>query len=315
MIRRANRPLLAAAFVTTLGAAALAAPPVPDWNTCVSPDPLTGEPRLDAHCFFDALVDRYRRLAVYKDTVRVLQVTTAGDGGRARRVETQIGCAVDNGRLFVQTPGSTLRRQLGLDLSPRTTPAMHEAVLKYNIWLAPHMALKFSPTPDRDFRSGVEDGFTATEARHVTVGDKPMVRLELESGDGRSVDPAARFDLYVNPDSMLVEQIVGQQRLPDGATYATTLDITPLEAEMDEDGTPSPSPSPSPSAAPPAPAPAAAAAAAAMEPEPEPEPEPAPAPAPAPAAATQGPGVESTQSPLGFPCTGRRGFGHARTGG
>lgn len=235
MTQRMNAMALSVTTALALAPAATAAPPAGDvadtWGRCATFDPDTGEPVLDAHCFFDVLVARYRGLAVYKDTVRVLQVTTGSDGASTRRVETRIGCAVDHGRLSVRTPASAFRRQIGLDLAARTSPAMDDTALKYNIWLAPHMALKFEPAPEKDFRSGVEDGFTATGAKRVTVKDKPMVRLELKSGDGRSVEPEAQFDLYVNPDSMLVEQIVGHQRLPDGALYETTLEITPLEAD------------------------------------------------------------------------------------
>ena len=57
-----------------------------------------------------------------------------------------------------------------------------------------------------------------------------MVHLELKSGDGLSEDYTAKFDLYIDPESLLVERIEGEQRLPDGADYYTSLDITPITA-------------------------------------------------------------------------------------
>jgi hypothetical protein len=220
------------ALILGFGVAAVAAgaPPERDWAACMSVDPATGESHIDAPCFFDILVDRYRRLSVYEDVAEVSQVTQR-TGEKPQRVETRIGCGVEHGRLRVETPASTFRRAVGLDLPFRTSAPLESTALEYNIWLAPHMALKFKEEPKRDFRSGVEDGFTAIEATETIVGDKPMVHLELKSGDGSSEDCEATFDLYVNPDSMLVEHIKGQQRLPDGATYETTLDITPTYIE------------------------------------------------------------------------------------
>ena len=107
-------------------------------------------------------------------------------------------------------------------------------MLRYNLWLAPHMALRFTDDPLKEFRLGVKEGFTPTKAEHVTVEKKQWVRLELKSGDGLSEDYTARFDLFVNLQSMLIERIEGEQRLPDGAEYRTTLDITPILTEQSE---------------------------------------------------------------------------------
>ncbi|MCP3902671.1 MAG: hypothetical protein GY715_03465 [Planctomycetes bacterium] len=196
------------------------------WS-CRTVDPQTGDVRIDPVCFFDQLVDRYRRLDKYEDVAEVLQVRQ-GIGERPRRVETRIGCAIVDGRLHVRTPSpGPWRASRGL----RRSRALDQAALRYDLWLAPHMALKYAEEPAKKFRDGVREGFTATEAEAVTIDSRPMVHLELTSGDGTSADCTAKFDLYVNPESMLVERITGQQRMPDGASYETMLTITPTRAE------------------------------------------------------------------------------------
>ncbi len=210
-------------------AAATASSAVP-WEHCQSIDPVSGAPSIDARCFFDLLVHRYRRLIAYEDIAELLQVTQRA-GEEPRRVATRIGCEITGDDLRVETAPARLRRMLGLDAGFRTSPALDQLALRYKIWLAPHMALRFEDEPQRNFRSGVSEGFTATEATEVTIDDKAMVHLELKSGDGGRDDYQATFDLYVNPDSMLIERIEGQERLPGGATFQTTLDITPTRVE------------------------------------------------------------------------------------
>lgn len=46
--------------------------------------------------------------------------------------------------------------------------------------------------------------------------------------------------MLVNLQSMLIERIEGEQRLPDGAENRTTLDITPILAEQSEPAPESP---------------------------------------------------------------------------
>jgi hypothetical protein len=109
-----------------------------------------------------------------------------------------------------------------------------EVNLTYQLWLAPHMVLKFRENPLADFRAGVAEPFTPTEASPVMIDDRVLVHLALKSGapgtDGASADFDAKFDLYVNPESMLIERIEGQQRLPDGGSFETSLRIAPVFA-------------------------------------------------------------------------------------
>ena len=110
---------------------------------------------------------------------------------------------------------------------------MESLVLRYNLWIAPHMVLHFKENPLAEFRLGVPQGFTPTRAEPVTMDDRELIYIELKAAappDNDSADAtgAARFELWVNPGSMLIERIRGRQTLPDGAGYETTLEITPV---------------------------------------------------------------------------------------
>ncbi|HRQ75534.1 MAG TPA: hypothetical protein PK098_06395 [Phycisphaerales bacterium] len=195
---------------------------------------VVNERALDAMSFFEHLVARYRALESYEDETSIVQVTTHLGEERSHRVETTVKCDIVEGRLNVRTPVSQVRgglmRGLGLTL-PIAPQEVQGSKSMYDLWLAPHMAIKFTENPLSEFRAGVPEGFTATEIAPVTIDNKPMVHLELKSGDGMSGDYAAKFDLYIDPDSMLIERIEGQQRLPDGGDFQTTVDIKPTLAE------------------------------------------------------------------------------------
>ncbi|MCH8211820.1 MAG: hypothetical protein IIB99_10690 [Planctomycetes bacterium] len=230
---RFTHTIVVAHAVLLLGSAAASA----DQNTVgsISSPHITasqdaGADRADARAFFQSLVDRYRRLVAYEDVADVVQITTR-PGEEPQRVETRIAATIQDNKLRVETPGSQVRDGIGLDVPLNTSPAMDAFVQKYNLWIAPHMALRFTDEPLQDFRLGVDEGFTPTKIETVTIDNNSMVHLQLTSGDGLSEDYTARFDLYVNPESMLIERIEGEQRLPDGADYRTTLDITPIRAD------------------------------------------------------------------------------------
>jgi hypothetical protein len=178
---------------------------------------------------FQRVVDRYRRLMTYRDTVRLIQITQR-DGEEARRIETQLACDITDGQLHVESIHQKLRRTLGIDLPLQTTPSMQATQQHLDLWLAPHMAMRFTDTPLKQFRAGIDEGFTPIEVESVIIDNKTLVHIELKSGDGQSESCNARFDLFVNPDSMLIERIDGEQRLPDGASFQTTLHITPVSS-------------------------------------------------------------------------------------
>ncbi len=216
-----------------VGAAAGGAPPSaaqegPSIRAERSDDPL------DADAFFAALVERYRGLTAYRDTAEVVQVTRR-DGEEPHRVETRIACVIEDGTLRVETPGSQVREAMHLEVPVRMSPAMRTLQLRYNLWLAPHLMLRFTDKPLAKFRLGVEKGFKVIGAEPVVVRDRQLVHLTLQSaetdGEAKAV---GRFDLFVDPALMLMVRVEGRQRLPDGADYHTTLDITPEYAEVAE---------------------------------------------------------------------------------
>lgn len=227
--------ILSAAVITVVTGMAGMAP------ACGIRDGLTPSPACDHHavlptdpaCFFQYLVQRYHDLDVYQDISTVVQVTER-QGESPQRVETRIACEVEDGEFTMQTPASQVREGLGVSLPAEKSEAIKARQMDYQLWMAPHLALKFTERPLEDFRAGVNEGFAATEIKHVTINEKDMVQLELES---LSEDSDAHFDLYVNPDSMLIERIEGEQRLPDGASFQTTVEITPTEyyGEFDEE--------------------------------------------------------------------------------
>ncbi len=235
LMARFTRTIVASAAIL-LGSAAASA----DQNTIgsISSPQITSSQdvrsdRADALAFFESLVDHYRALVVYEDIADVVQITTRL-GEEPQRVETRIAVTIQNGRLRVETPGSQMRDGIGLDVPLKTSPAMEAFVQKYNLWIAPHMALRFTDAPLQDFRLGVDEGFTPTMTETVIIDGRSLVHVQLKSGDGLSEDYTAKFDIYVDPDSMLIQRIEGEQRLPDGADYRTTLEITPIRADQGE---------------------------------------------------------------------------------
>ncbi|MHC5024892.1 MAG: hypothetical protein ACYTGG_13480 [Planctomycetota bacterium] len=186
--------------------------------------------QIDPLRFFDELVGRYRRLTVYRDSVRVVRITDRY-GQEPRRQETQLNCEILEGELHVKTPGSQILETLGLDLPLRTGEATKDAMRRRDLQLAPHLALKFSDEPLDGMHTTGTESLTPIDAAPVRVDDRTMVQLQLRTGDGLSEDCEAKFDLLIDPDSMLIERITGEERLPDGATRQTTMDITPVQID------------------------------------------------------------------------------------
>lgn len=188
-----------------------------------------GEDRtvIDPGLFFDQVVRRYRDISVYEDSVLIEQVT-ARDGAAAVREETHVQCAItDQGALNVITPGEQVRRGSGLGHLLRGTPAAEEIKRRLDLWMAPHLTLRFEDKPLERFRSGVQEGFTPVKAETVTVRDGELIRLELRSGDGLSGDFRAMYEVFVNPDTLLIMRVRGVQVMPDGANLLTDYTITP----------------------------------------------------------------------------------------
>lgn len=206
-----------------------------------APPPAAGDPPLDAAVVFGQLARRYRDLTVYRDTTTAVEVIEPAEG-EPRRTETTFVCDLRDGKLRIITPGSQLRKEVGID-KPESGAAgkgdkggmdgMDKLVHRYNLWLAPHMALHFAREPLADFRQGVPEGFRPARAQWVTLEERRFVKLDLVAGSPPEADPAgtASFNLWINPRSVLIERLEGRQNLPDGTTQHIVLEIRP-DAEM-----------------------------------------------------------------------------------
>lgn len=187
---------------------------------------------LDPRQVFDDVVSRYRSLSRYEDSVVVEHVTTR-EGEAPRKHETRLQCAYDDaGSFTVTTPGDQVREAVGLGGVIRRSPLLRDLDRQYGLWLAPHLALRFSDDPLRDLRAGVTEGFTPVKAERVVENEQELVRVELRSGSTESAAPASTVEFFVNPDSLLIVRVQGRQQMPDGVLHETRLEITPLRYEV-----------------------------------------------------------------------------------
>jgi len=207
---------------------------------------------LDAKDLFTRVVSRYRSLVQYADSATLVQVTTR-DGEPDRRVQTRVDTSLSDARLDVRTPGSALRSAMFSALPLRSPAGLESTRLGYQLWLAPHMALRYAQRPDDELPPGVAQGLAPSEVREVQLDGERFYKLELRDEAADGGEPDARFDLYVDPESLLIERIEGHRELPGGGRYDTTLRIcptlavsTPDEAPIEKGSTPAPTLSPSP---------------------------------------------------------------------
>ncbi len=195
----------------------------------------------DPEMFFRQLVQRYQQISSYRDTAKVTEVTVRA-GEEPRRIQTQISCAFsENSALEVRTPASQWWQGVHLPMTMNSIPHWREANEQYNLWRAPHMVIKFAEEPLHDFRVGVEDGFAASDVAQITLDDRVLIDLKLSSSQNQE-EPEAIFDLFVNPESMLIERIEGWQVLSDGTEYHTTIAITPEPDAITVEKKPAPEP-------------------------------------------------------------------------
>lgn len=187
---------------------------------------------LDPRQVFDEVVSRYRSLSRYEDTVVVEHVTTRA-GEAPRKHETRLQCTYDDaGSFTVTTPGDQVREAVGLGGVIRRSPLLRDLDRQYGLWLAPHLALRFSDDPLRDLRAGVTEGFTPVKAERVVENERELVRVELRAGSSEGDAAGSTVEFFVNPDSLLIVRMQGRQHLPDGVLHETRLEITPLRYEV-----------------------------------------------------------------------------------
>ncbi len=108
---------------------------------------------------------------------------------------------------------------------------MESLVLRYNLWQAPHMALRFLDEPLRDFRAGVPAGFEVHSAHKLVQDDRELVRFELREPAAEDVARPAVFVLIVDAETMLIERIAGAQTMPDGARLTLHLEIEVVRSD------------------------------------------------------------------------------------
>ena len=190
---------------------------------------------------FNTLVERYRHLVDYQDTVVVVETVTR-ESQEPHRVETRLACRIENDRLRIDSPGAQVRGGVRLGPPIARSTAMESLALRYNLWIAPHLALRFKQDPLAEFRLGVPQGFIVAGVEDVSWRDRPLIKVRLEAAavtdaaTDAETDAAktAQYELWVNPDSMLIERVTGHQTLPDGADYRITMDITVVRVVSDQ---------------------------------------------------------------------------------
>jgi hypothetical protein len=185
---------------------------------------------VEARAFFDRLVQRYQALTGYRDSAALVQVTTR-QGQTPQETRAQLSCSIERDELLVSTPASQAARALGLEALLEISPAAQVLRHRYELWLAPHMTLRFARQPLREMRAGVEGELKPIVAEHVVIDEKSLVHVQLQSDRGGEGAPDSSVDLYVDPDSMLVQRVESRQILPDGTHCAMTLEITPEFAD------------------------------------------------------------------------------------
>ena len=171
--------------------------------------------------FFERLVDRYRDLRHCREDVRVEQVTVDPETeDPPLKSVVRVVAEVQDERLTVRS--SDLLDEV-LDLvGPPEAPAAGGAS-ESDLRLLPHLRLRFSPDPLEGFAGGESDDLHPAELDRVMVDDRELLRVELRSGESGASDTT--FSLFVDPESMLVERIEGEEWLPGGLQHQTTIEV------------------------------------------------------------------------------------------
>lgn len=162
---------------------------------------------LDPICAVNLLQRRYRELQDHHERGQLVEEIDLGDG-TVRRTETQVDCYVRDGRFTVSTTARRIRTFFGRMVPVRTGPGVEAAAQELDRWIVPHAML------DRDTSSMLD----ASAADTVRVADRELIRLEFE-------DDGDRVELFVNPETVLVERARAERTLPNGGRWRGELDI------------------------------------------------------------------------------------------
>ncbi len=189
---------------------------------------------VDAAALFGRLVDRYRGLALYSDSVRLAHRTVeSGSVGVSTTVEQALDCTVQGPTLDVRS--SALGA--GGSCDTRDESPLAKVSLSQRLWTLPHLALRFADEPLRSMQGGCGT-LVPTKVEQVTVDARSFLRLHLETekpavGESNNCEHST-VDLFVNPISMLVERVEHSRTLAAGIRYEATLEITPERAVTEQ---------------------------------------------------------------------------------
>ena len=178
--------------------------------------------------FFERLVDRYRDLRRCREDVRVEQVTVdpESDDPPLRSVVRVVAEVRDEG-LTVRS-SDLLDEALEL-LGPADDVEVNGAS-ESDLRLLPHLRLRFSPDPLEDLSAGGSEDLRPVELEPVTLDDRDLLRVELRSGESSISETT--LSLFVDPRSMLVERIEGEQWLPGGLHHRTMIRVEDRDLEI-----------------------------------------------------------------------------------
>jgi hypothetical protein len=209
--------------------------------------------RIDANTLFGKLVNRYRGLSFYQDSVKLAHRTVnESDAGAKPLVERQ-EAATRSERTQANTPRTSREQSLdckvngtfldvvssvigsGASCDARDTSPIGKLALARQMWTLPHLALRFADEPLLSMRAGDCGPLIPILVEEVTIDARPMLKLHLQSekagpANGEERCHESTVDLFVNPTSMLVERIEQAHGLGDGVRYEATLEITPSRA-------------------------------------------------------------------------------------
>lgn len=209
-------------------------------RTRLAPPPTSlTEVSSEASRFFESLVRRYRELVRYADVSWFEQVISGADPSDATssRSRVRVEGRIADGRVEVISTATRLLEALlpSEDRDPGTRNAEDRRRVRRGLdaTLAPHLALRLLDQPLRQMRPSGLDEYRPTSLRTVEVDDRPMLRLELRSGGDTPGEPSAVLELTIDPESMLIRRVEGEERWPDGRTCSTSIEIEP-QGEMVE---------------------------------------------------------------------------------
>lgn len=192
---------------------------------------------VEATRFYSQLVDRYRRLTGYADTASVVRTIEREGAAVPQRLETTVESELSDGQLQVRTSASKVAEMADAFLPLRWSDRLRDARDRYDFWLAPHLLLALTDDPFAGSSGASGRRLEPSDVQPVMVDERPLLRLLLIEQENTSETAApsspesqgslARLEVYVDPDSMLIERVEGEERLPDGANSRTTMEIRP----------------------------------------------------------------------------------------